>query len=241
MMNSDIDSQKIFYNIYWQNEHFVNDLKRSRCATIFSALAKIPIKQPKILDLGCGTGWLSSMLGHFGPTVGVDLSDYAVNKAQNRYPYVKFIAADLLTWENPKNEFDIVVSQEVIEHMVDHNKFIDLVYEMLKPDGYLILTTPNPPTFNAMYKEMRSNWTVQPIENWITITGLRELLLPRFKIIKLTTIISGYGRKGVYRIANSYSFRRLWNLFGLSELYESICLSLGFGLHTFVVGQKMNK
>lgn len=237
-MNSEIDSQRFFYNDYWKNDQFVNRYKRSRCSAIISAIAKTPIDQPRILDLGCGTGWLSSMLGHFGPTVGLDLSDLAIANATQKYPYVKFLSVDISNWEYPKNEFDIVVSHEVIEHMIDHNKYLDVVYDVLSPKGYLIMTTPNPRTFDARSSSEKSGWYAQPIENWISIPGIKELLSPRFEIVKLSTIISGFGSKGSYRIVNSYLLRRVLRRLGLGDLFEKLILSLGFGLHIIVVAQK---
>lgn len=239
-MSTRIDDQRIFYNEYWKNHQFLNRSKRFRCSAIISAIAKTTISQPKILDLGCGTGWLSSMLGHLGPTVGVDLSDFAIAAATKKYPYVNFLSADISNWACPENEFDIVVSHEVIEHMIDHNKYLDVVYKVLRPKGYLILTTPNPPTFANMAPSERGGWYDQPIENWITIPEMKKLLATRFMIVKLSTIIPGFGAKGAYRIANSRYLRGILRVLGLGDLFDNLCLSLGFGLHIFVVAQKNN-
>jgi hypothetical protein len=63
-------------------------------------------------------------------------------------------------------------------------------------------------TFNAMPKSQHLAWPSQPVENWLTIKCLRTILVEKFEIIKLTTIIPGYGRKGLYRIINSYRLKK---------------------------------
>jgi len=235
-----VNFQRAFYNKHWRDAEHVNMLKTARCAAIINAIAKLKIYQPTILDLGCGSGWLAGILGILGPTTGVELSDEAVEKASSRYPYVKFFAANFFEWDGPSERFDVVVSQEVIEHVEDQAGYLKLVHHVLKPGGYLILTTPNPRTFDAMPDKVRESWSRQPIENWIPIPQLKDMIEPHFAINQLTTIIPGYGVKGSYRFVNS---RRVKNVFGVVRLgtaFEYLRLKFGYGLHTLVVAYKFN-
>jgi 2-polyprenyl-3-methyl-5-hydroxy-6-metoxy-1,4-benzoquinol methylase len=240
----DINSQKQFYNEYWQNRTYdINNLRLQRCAAILEAISWLPVKEPKIMDLGCGTGWLTSILGHIGPTVGVDLSNTAVQEASQKYPYIQFIQADLLAWEDsPEKSFDIVVSQEVIEHFENPKKYIDLAYRLLKKDGTLILTTPNARTFNAMPEEQSKAWAVQPIENWLTAHKLKNLLQASgFEITHITTVIPSYGIKGIYRLFASQRLKAALKKIRLEKMFLRLRLKLGLGLHLFVAAKKISK
>jgi hypothetical protein len=68
----------------------------------------------------------------------------------------------------------------------------------------LILTTPNANTQAHRTKEELESWSAQPIENWLTPKQLKKLLIQRFNIKYSTSIILGFGSKGIWRIVNSY-------------------------------------
>jgi SAM-dependent methyltransferase len=238
----DINSQKQFYNEYWQNRRYdINNLRLQRCVAILEAISLLPVKEPKIIELGCGTGWLTSILGHIGPTVGVELSDIAVQEAKQKYSYVQFIQADLLAWEIPQeNSFDIAISHEVIEHLDNPKKYLDVAYRLLKQGGSLILTTPNARTFNAMPDEQRKAWAVQPIENWVTVHELKQLLESSgFEITHLTTVVPSYGIKGIDRLFASNRLKKVLKKVRLDKAFLRLRLNLGLGLHLFAVARKL--
>lgn len=234
-----ITEQKNFYNDKWKVFSFINRLKLLRCIAILEAIASTKIKEPKIIDLGCGAGWLTNIVSSLGPTIGVDFSTTAISEASKKYPNAKFIAADILHWDYPKEAFDIVISQEVIEHMQDQTAYLEVAYNLLHSGGYLILTTPNAKAFQAMPEEQRINWSGQPLENILKINQLKTLLLTRFKIVRLTTIIPEYGTKGAYILFNSKRLRRMLEKTGLGLILDRLRLNLGYGLHILAVAQKI--
>lgn len=239
-----IQEQKLFYDGRWKDFGFANRLKLMRCHHILNAIAATKLNEPKIVDLGCGSGWLAAITGIFGPTFAIDFSETAIRLATGKFKYVKFNVTNIFEWDYPAATFDIVISQEVIEHIESlerQKSYLDIAYGLLRPGGYLILTTPNASTFNAMPESQHLTWSSQPVENWLTIEALRTILVQRFEIIKLTTIIPGYGRKGLYRIINSYRLKKLVERLFLNEIYEFICLIFGFGLHIFAIARKKPK
>lgn len=237
-MSGNVQEQLEFYNQRWHEFKYANLYKLTRCASILDAVSKTGLHEPRILDFGCGAGWLTAILGMFGPTVGVDLSDTAIQFAQSRYAHVQYFQADIFNWDYPSEAFDIVVSQEVIEHLGDQRGYIQISAQLLRSNGYLILTTPNKRTMMAMSDEQRANWSKQPIENWLTLNELQSLIALEFDILSIRTVIPGVGYKGVYRLFNSTRVENFIEKIGVGRLYENLRLAIGLGLHTVIVARK---
>jgi len=236
---TDLEKQVAFYDQRWSGFAYANRRKMARCVSILNALQSTRLLEPRIIDLGCGAGWLAGIVGNFGPTTGVDLSHQAVAEAAVRYPYVQFIQADILSWKYPENSFDLVISQEIIEHVDDQKGYIEVAYGLLREGGYLVLTTPNARTMHAMTAETRKAWSNQPIENWLTIDELRALLAKRFEITSLTTIMLNVGGKGLYRVFNSCRLRSFLARLGFSEMFDTLRGWFGYGLHIVVLAKKI--
>jgi SAM-dependent methyltransferase len=232
-----IGEQVAFYNERWKGFEYPNRLKIQRAAAILRGLSDTRLTNPRIVDLGCGSGWLAGMLGTFGPTTGLDLSDHAVRVTSQRHPYVSYAQADIFNWNYPRCAFDVVVSQEVIEHVDDQPRYVEICHDLLRPGGYLILTTPNARTFDAMTSEQRNEWGDQMIENRMTKGQLGGLLRPRFEILQLTTIIPGFGCRGSYRVASSKRLAGWIDLLLGSRAYEFLNGTLGFGLHLYALAR----
>ena len=134
--------------------------------------------ETNILDYGCGRGWLSDQLRSFGNAHGIDLSEQAIEGAKELYPGVLFASADLSKVEIqevfPNKRFDILVSSEVIEHVLDQDDFLKNAYKALSPGGSLILTTPNGRFKKAYFDGPRKDWG-QPYEFWLTPDQLVDL------------------------------------------------------------------
>jgi SAM-dependent methyltransferase len=235
----DIAEQRRFYDERWRDFQHANRSRLLRSTAILSAIAEANMNRPRILDLGCGSGWFSSILGMFGPTVGVDLSGQAVAEASRRYPHVEFYQEDFSTWEPTAAGFDVVVSQEVIEHVEAQHRYLELAHSLLGLGGLLVLTTPNPRTFAAMPDEQRDSWPRQPIEKWLQPRELARLLRSAgFTELRITSVILGFGVKGPYRLVNSQRVRRAAARVQLLRPLEQASLSSMLGLHLLVRARK---
>ena len=99
-----------------------------------------------VVDIGCGdASVLRIIAGRFGlnKIQGVDFSDLALAKAADAG--VRVHKVDLNTERLPfaDNSIDLVLMEEIIEHLVNPDNAISEVYRILKDGGYLLLTTPN--------------------------------------------------------------------------------------------------
>ena len=96
-------------------------------------------KKPcKILDVGCGHGWLLSTLNSKWKKHGVEISKFASGSALK---YCKIFNGDLEKYK--EKNFDIITALHVIEHHPKPEKFIKEIYSKLKRNGILILETPD--------------------------------------------------------------------------------------------------
>ena len=96
----------------------------------------------KILEVGCGNGYLSYSLNFLGHSViGIDISKEAIKLATSQFGNY-FVASDLKDYKTDV-KFDLIISTEVIEHIQNPNKFISHCVNLLKDTGKILLTTPN--------------------------------------------------------------------------------------------------
>jgi 2-polyprenyl-3-methyl-5-hydroxy-6-metoxy-1,4-benzoquinol methylase len=233
---SSIEQQRNFYQDKWASYKHANRLELQRMAKVLEYLCEVSVRDA-ICDLGCGAGWTTAILGYFGRTLGVELS--GVDRQRELYGHCEFLSADVLEWEAPEGAFDVVASIEVIEHIVypKQSLYLGVARRLLKPNGYLILTTPNKRTMRAM-RNPRA-WTNQPVEDWLDMPELLALLQENgFDVVRKSSLILGYGEQGSYRIANSAKLTNLLTSFGLLNRFQRWLLKRNFGLHLVVLAKR---
>jgi 2-polyprenyl-6-hydroxyphenyl methylase / 3-demethylubiquinone-9 3-methyltransferase len=108
--------------------------------------ARYPLTGKTALDVGCGAGLLCEPLARMGAAVtGVDAApeNIAAAKAHAMSSdlHIDYRAGEIA--QQGLNQFDIVCSMEVIEHVTDPAAFVAELARHLKPDGLLLLSTPN--------------------------------------------------------------------------------------------------
>jgi SAM-dependent methyltransferase len=98
------------------------------------------------LDLGCGEGYGTALLSQaVGEIVGLDVDEAAIAHAASQYASAncRFRRHDGERLPFEDAAFDAVVSFQVIEHVPGDRRYVSEVSRVLKPEGQLILTTPN--------------------------------------------------------------------------------------------------
>lgn len=194
--------QKQYWDERWNRvkDEYPHAWARRRGAAILALLGSLPLQHPRILDMGCGTGWFTGELARIGEATGVELSDAAVALARSRYPHATFIAGNVLDMELPTAHFDVVVSLEVIAHVEDQDRYLEQAARTLKPGGYLVITTVN------KFVHDRIDWAEDSpghIRYWLGRRSFRRLVSGHgFRVLRLTSVIP-MGHGGVLRLVNS--------------------------------------
>lgn len=104
-----------------------------------------PLEGKKALDVGCGAGLLAEPLARLGASVtAVDAASELIAAAklhaEGQGLDIDYRAS---TVEALDEQFDLVTSMEVIEHVADPQAFVSSLAARLAPGGLLILSTPN--------------------------------------------------------------------------------------------------
>ena len=101
------------------------------------------------LEIGCGEGYGTDRLASAASTiVGLDYDALTVAHALRTYPRPHFVRGNLAALPVATNAVDAVVTLQVIEHVWDHPQFVRECRRVLRPDGLLLVTTPNRLTFS---------------------------------------------------------------------------------------------
>jgi len=104
----------------------------------------LPSGKLKILDAGCGNGFIAGRLADMGHQVtAFDLSEDGIAIAKEKYPNVRFDVRSVYDEVNDLiDQVDIIISSEVIEHLYYPQRFLKNMHPILCEGGFLILTTP---------------------------------------------------------------------------------------------------
>lgn len=226
--------QRRYWNQRWNRTKIPNEWSLRRGETILTFLRSCSLENPKILDLGCGTGWFTEKLSHVGQATGIDLSESAIALARSQFPHITFLTGNLFEIPVPAKCFDVVVSQEVIAHVEDQEAYLDRAVYVLKRGGYLIVTTAN-----KLVME-RLDWAPEPaghIEQWLDMKSLRRLLRSGFDVLRTTSILP-MGHRGFLRLVNSHKINTALGWLIPRRQLESLKERAGFGYTLIVLAQK---
>ena len=118
------------------------------------------------LDFGCGDGFYGAFLSRYLERLsGMDVSD-SIEKSPNRGAYQSFSQADLgQRISSDGKSYDLVFSSEVIEHVSDYRTFLQNAFHMLRPGGFLFITTTTYACGLPIYLTTRrpSEWSLRAL------------------------------------------------------------------------------
>lgn len=127
------------------------------------------VQAQRVLDIGCGSGTLDKYLIEAGINIiGVDPSDDGIEKARTLLPNTKFY--QLGVYDSPalieEENFDVVLSTEVIEHLYYPRKLVEFAKAKLSPGGYLLITTPYHGYLKNLSLSLAGKWDYHHCPHW---------------------------------------------------------------------------
>lgn len=146
----DSEDQLDFEEDYWGKVKDPDGVERDRfgpverqkhIANLRDEIDHISARCPgRVLDIGCGAGFLLSALPEGWEKHGVEISGFAAKHAAT---FGKIHHGTLAEAGYPTSHFDVVVLHHVIEHVKDPFALIGEIRRVLADDGSLVLGTPN--------------------------------------------------------------------------------------------------
>ena len=108
---------------------------------------EFPLKNLKILDIGCGGGLISEPMSRLGAEVtGIDASDKNIQVAKLhakknnlKINYLNTVPENL----DQQNQFDIILNLEVVEHVENLDLYLSSCFKLLKKNGIMFTATIN--------------------------------------------------------------------------------------------------
>lgn len=146
--------------------------------------AKNFVKNKKVLDFGCGSGYGTELLSENAESIiGVDISKEAVNYAKKNYilPNLDFKTISELTDE----KFDVITSFQVIEHVPNDIEYVTKLKKLLKPGGCLLISTPDKK--HRLFNYIQKPWNIFHLKEY-TPKSLESLLQKQFNKVDIFKI-----------------------------------------------------
>lgn len=106
------------------------------------------VENSTVADIACGTGYGSNLLKQDGKAesvTGIDIDSGAIEYARAKHSAdgINYLLASGDATGLPDESVDVVVSFETIEHVPDDKKLIAEFSRILRPEGLLVISTPN--------------------------------------------------------------------------------------------------
>jgi len=176
-------------------------------------LEHLPIKKGTLLDIGCGQGdFLAEACAAGFDIWGVDLAPRNVEFIKNvrgitNHVYCEDLGNFVKREDIPK--FDVITLFEVIEHLDAPKELLEKVRTILKPGGYLVMSTPNiervggPTESWDVPPNHLTRWSRHSLEKLLSVAGFEDIVVTEQMIDFEYVVMRGALSLGLFRLLRS--------------------------------------
>ncbi len=151
-----------------------------------------PLEGARILDIGCGLGVYVRKFREFSDRVcGIDIDPRRLREGARTTPGLMLAVGEHLPF--PDNSFDVIVLNEVIEHVTDDTATMREALRVIRPGGHIAIYAPNrlyPFETHGIYLGTKFVFGNIPLINWLP-NPLRNKLVPHAR---------AYTKRGIRRL-----------------------------------------
>lgn len=133
------------FNAHGDSQQNVNAIRSFNSVENYPCLVPLLSEDSRVLEVGCGTGWLSNCMAHYyeADVTAIDFNEKGVEYAQKVSEALdlntRFLTRDLFKY-SPSTLYDIVVSMGVLHHTANCEAAIrKICREFVNPGGYFLL------------------------------------------------------------------------------------------------------
>lgn len=182
----------------------------------------IPAGSVRVLEIGCGTGATGQEIKRLhGPgtiVAGVELFPAAAEKAHEVLDSVFTGDVEKITLPFEKGYFDCIIYGDVLEHLIDPWRVLEMQKDLLKPGGIIIASIPNAAHYRIVRMLKKKEWNYQD-------SGIMDVTHLRFFAIK--NIYAMFERVGlrittVEHIKSASRVKRFLNTILFNSLIDDI-------------------
>lgn len=151
----------------------------------------ISLQNKKILDVGCGQGLYLKRLKQFTDQVfGIDIDKEKIKKIKPQFKNVQTGSAENLPY--PDRFFDLILFNEVLEHVENDKKAIQEGFRCLKKEGKIVIFAPNrlfPFETHGIYFKGKYHFGNYPLVNYLP-SFLRKEICPHVRTYTKTDLLN---------------------------------------------------
>ncbi len=136
--------KKVYLNGYAKEQILFHDDRLLKVLSI--AQSSVPKKTKRMLDIGCGDGSFTKILGRtleVDEMYGICIAPDAIREASNRQIKAEVFDADSGQFPYPSSYFNFIYCGNLVELVADADHLLKEIHRLLKEDGKVIMTFPN--------------------------------------------------------------------------------------------------
>ena len=158
------------------------DLQR---AIAYELLKQQPKLNGTVLDIGCGTGFLTQALQQYQPEhlIALDLALPMLNTAKQKLGHsVTYVCADAEALPFKKHSIDLIISNVALQWC--HGRVFQSLNRVLKPNGHLLFSTFAPQTLHQLksawqsvddYSHVNDFYSAEQLTDFLTQAGFKNI------------------------------------------------------------------
>lgn len=212
----------------------------------------VPLEGRTMLDLGCGLGMYTRQLQRFSDRVyGIDVEAPRVAQGGKAVPGLMVARGENLPFND--NTFDVVFSNEVLEHVDNDADTVREIVRVLKPGGHFVFFVPNRRYFfetHGFYLGKKYVFKLLPFVNWFPDV-VRNVFVPHVRAYWAEDLRRLFRGLPVRTVEHSYVYPGFDNIVERNKVLGTVLRRTmyfaehtpmrTFGLSHFVVIQKLAK
>ena len=173
----------------------------------------------KILDIGSGEGGTSEVLSEDNFVTSFDMNKIRLLRQQNSFSDINLLCGSSSSLPFKNNSFDLIILQDVMEHLDNREKLINNIYNLLNDNGIIYLSTPN--KFSVVNIIADPHWGV-PLVSLLKRESVRKYFLNYFRKSEMNRkdIAELLSLKNIYELFADKFEVQLFTLHSVNELFK---------------------